>query len=38
MTLPIATDDIAEALAKIASSLRTPVLVLALRKRQPRCL
>ena len=30
MTLPIATDDIAEALAKIASSLRTPVLVLAL--------
>jgi biopolymer transport protein ExbB/TolQ len=30
MTLPMATDDIAEALAKIASSLRTPVLVLAL--------
>jgi biopolymer transport protein ExbB/TolQ len=30
MTLPMGTDDIAEALAKIASSLRTPVLVLAL--------
>jgi len=30
VTLPMATDDIAEALAKIASSLRTPVLVLAL--------
>jgi biopolymer transport protein ExbB/TolQ len=30
MILPLATDGIAEALAKIASSLRTPVLVLAL--------
>ena len=30
MTLPLATDGIAEALAKIASALRTPVLALAL--------
>jgi biopolymer transport protein ExbB/TolQ len=30
MILPLATDGIAEALAKIASALRTPVLVLAL--------
>ena len=30
MIPPVATDDIAEAVAKIASSLRTPVLVLAL--------
>lgn len=30
MMLPLATDGIAEALAKIASALRTPVLVLAL--------